>query len=243
VHQLRRLYSAAILVGSGWFLVAHAANGGSGASLVVAVVAGIMLCATPAWRILRHACTFVHEMGHAVAAVGLGGRVQRITYQPDASGLATFSLPTSFGRVRSIIATGAGYAGPPIAGLVAVQAGAAQLGGVWLLTAAGASGLAFLLFVRNLWGGLYTVVLGAGMLALYFRLAWGLDEVAGVWAGVLLGGGVRGALIQCRTTEFSGSDAWAIGKLTFLPGRLVAWAQFGLAVGAVGVGLYLAALG
>lgn len=187
---------------------------------------GVALCYTPLWNILRHGSTFIHEMAHAMCAVILGGRVERIVYNPDASGLATFRLPRSFGRLRSIIAAGAGYLGPPLAGLIGVIGILSEKSSIWVVGGATLSALAFILFVRNLWGWLYTFVFAAGLLTLYFRASWGLNWLAAVWAGALLGGGMRGAFIQCQAGDLTGSDAGEIGRLVYLPGKFIAWVQF-----------------
>lgn len=211
--------------------------------LTMAVAAGVVLCWTPGWRFLRHASTFVHEMAHALVAVILGGRVENIVYRPDASGLATFRLPKSFGRIRSIAAAGAGYAGPTVVGIVAAGSSSGGRAAAWVIGGSVLSVLALLLFVRNLWGSLYTLVVAGALAAAYLRTDWNFEYVAGVCGGVLVGGGIRGSYMQCAAEDLTGSDAGSIGRLLYVPGRLVAWAQFMLSLaGAVGVMLLLLGL-
>lgn len=202
-----------------------------GWQLTVAVGLGMALTAMRfAWKVVRYACTYLHELAHAIAAVLMGGNVQSITYQPDASGLARFSLPMEFGRARLVIAAGAGYAGPGIAGVATV---AAIVGGAeeyWMLGAAIFAGAGMLLLVRSLWGAVYSAGLAGLLIFLVVRLegqwmAW----TAGVWAGVLLAGGVRGALIQVRERDLTNTDAWQIGGILHVPARLVAKFQYSLA--------------
>lgn len=199
--------------------------------LAVAVGLGMSLTAVQfVWKVVRYACTYLHELAHAIAAVLMGGNVQSITYQPDASGLARFSLPMEFGQARLMIAAGAGYTGPGVAGIATV---AAVVGGAeeyWLLAAAIFAGAGMLLLVRSLWGALYSAGLAAMLLFLVIRLegqwiAW----AAGIWAGVLLAGGVRGALIQVRERNLANTDAGQIGGILHVPARLVAKFQYALA--------------
>jgi len=58
--------------------------------------------------------TWVHELCHGIAAIFVGGRVQKLLLFPDTSGLAYTSLPAGDGR-RAFVAQ-AGYTGTAVVG-------------------------------------------------------------------------------------------------------------------------------
>ena len=58
--------------------------------------------------------TWVHELCHGIAAIFVGGRVQKLLIFPDTSGLAYTSLPAGNGR-RAFVAQ-AGYTGTAVIG-------------------------------------------------------------------------------------------------------------------------------
>jgi hypothetical protein len=74
----------------------------------LAVAVSLIASLTPWGEILldpfKLFTTWVHECGHAVAAVLVGGRVMSITIQPDTSGL-TQSLVPSTHLARGIVAS------------------------------------------------------------------------------------------------------------------------------------------
>jgi hypothetical protein len=91
--------------------------------------------------------TFVHELGHGLAALATGGHFERFTVSPDLSGLAWSS-----GGIRFIIAS-AGYVGSAVFGGVLILLAARGIAARTLLVALGVLlGLLCLMFVRNLFG-------------------------------------------------------------------------------------------
>jgi hypothetical protein len=104
--------------------------------------------------------TWVHECGHALMTVLVGGRVTSITIQPDTSGLTHSLVPV--GRVAGGLVASSGYLGAAIVGCLLVAATRVEkwahvillsLGGFMLLTLA--------LWMRNLFG--FAVVLAWGV--------------------------------------------------------------------------------
>lgn len=227
MQYLRRLYAYATVL-----LVSAALAGvrvdswsddGEPWVAVGAVTLGCGLAASPAWKVLRHACTYVHELAHALTALLVGGVVYSVTYEPDASGLAKFSLPREFGRPRLVLAAGAGYLGPGMAGLGTVAAVRSGMTMPWLLGCAVLVLLGMLLLVRSLWGFVYSAAFGAAlwMAGVILAAPWS-TVLGGLLAGVMLGGGVRMARTQLRHRDHTDTDAGVVGKALHLPGSLIA---------------------
>lgn len=216
--------------------------------VLIAVLAGGALAASPAWKVFRYACTYVHELAHAVTALLVGGIVHSITYAPDASGLATYSLPREFGRMRLVLAAGAGYLGPGVVGLGTVAAVRNGMGGVWLVGGAVMVLVGMLLLVRSFWGFMYSAGLGAALWVAGAALGSPSDTiVGGLLAGLFLGGGVRMARTQLSHSDHAETDAGVVGRALHLPGHFVAVLQLlaailllvgGVLISWYGVGLY-----
>lgn len=118
--------------------------------------------------------TFVHELGHGLAALATGGHFERFTVSPDLSGLAWSS-----GGIRFVIAS-AGYVGSAVFGGVLILLAARGLSARTLLTALGVLlGLLCLLFVRNLFGIATGLAIAAALVVAGRRLR-------SPWSDVLL---------------------------------------------------------
>ena len=135
---------------------------------VVAFTAALLAVrARAAWRVCRYLVTVAHEGGHAVVGLLCGRRLSGIHLHADTSGLTVTS-----GRATGLgmMATGAaGYLTPSLLGL----------GGAWLLAGRHVALVlwlaivlfgAMLLALRNAFGILSVVVLGAGLVA---AAGWG----------------------------------------------------------------------
>ena len=189
--------------------------------LAAAVTALLLVVWRPAWRVVRHGVTTVHEACHLVVAALTGRRIMGIRLHSDTSGLAL-----SKGRPRGpgmVLMTAAGYTGPAIVGLAAAF-GVGRGYDVGVLWALVVLALFVLLMIRN-WYGLWTVLV---TLALLGALTWwGTAEVHAFAAHtvtlVLLAGAVR-AVVELGLSRRGGrarsSDADALGRLTRLPGGL-----------------------
>jgi len=211
--------------------------------LLVLVTAGLALLAVvprPAWVLARNAVTIAHEGGHALIAVLVGRRLRGIRLHSDTSGLTlTKGRPTGPGMVFSLLA---GYLTPSLLGL----AGAALLAAgriTLLLWVALALLLAVLVMIRNVYGAVAVLVVGAVVLLVSWYAspaAQAAFAYAGVW--FLLAGGVRpvGELQRLRYRgRAPDSDADQLAGLTHVPGLL--WvAVFGVAnLAALALGGYL----
>ncbi len=116
----------------------------------------------PVWRWSRGLVTIAHEGGHALMAVLMRRRLTGIRLHADTSGL-TFSRgrPTGFGAAMTLFA---GYIAPAALGLMAAAlTGAGRI--VLLLWITLALLAIMLIFIRNWYGALALIVVGAGVFA------------------------------------------------------------------------------
>ncbi|HKE98658.1 MAG TPA: M50 family metallopeptidase [Actinomycetes bacterium] len=195
-----------------------------GPAFLAGAAAGLVLClARRTWSLARLAVTAVHELGHAVTAILLGGRVGRVHLWANTAGLTTFTLPAGLGRLRGGAVALAGYPAPGLAGLAGAWLVVAGLTRWWVGLAAAVAGLLLALWVRNAWGVGSTLAVAA----LLGWLAWAGPSavVTGVGSGLavlLLAGGWRAAWTHLRGREGRRdlSDAVMAGRLLLAPAPL-----------------------
>jgi hypothetical protein len=151
--------------------------------LAVAVAVGVR----PVWRWLRNAVTFVHETGHALAALACGGRVGRIRLRFDTSGDTSWSFRGRAGRARRFAVAAAGYPAAPAAGLAVAWAVAAGHGAVAMVVVAVAWLVVSVVWVRSAWGVCCALAGAAAGAAAWWsgHTRTALDVVGWLW---LLGG-------------------------------------------------------
>ena len=146
--------------------------------LLIAAAATLILYLLPGARVLGRPlillATLVHELGHGLTAMLLGGSFKRLQLWWNGSGAATYEGRFS-ALSRALIAAG-GPLGPPLAALALFWAGTGRDSAhVALAAVASVCLLVAVLFVRNLFGFVFVLLLGAS-LAL---LAWlATDPVA-----------------------------------------------------------------
>lgn len=200
----------------------------------LALLVGALLAILPGgWLSTRLFATYIHETGHAVAALATGRIVTGIRVNADSSGLtSTWGRQGSLGQ---LITTFAGYPAPALAGwgaLAAAQSGHAR----WALAAAlGTSGL--LLLAQRSWRGLLlTVATGAGALLLAADTGSAGALALAAVAGYLLVASPRTLvdlhIVRRSTTGRRGmvahSDADMLAAQTSLPAAV--WESLFLAV-------------
>lgn len=109
--------------------------------------------------------TWVHECGHAIMVVLVGGRVAAITIDPNTSGLTQSLVPS--GRLTQGLVASAGYLGASVVGCLLMAATRvdrrarpilAGIGVFMLLTA--------VMWMRNLFGVMVVIAWGLTLLAL-----------------------------------------------------------------------------
>jgi Peptidase M50B-like len=104
--------------------------------------------------------TWIHECGHAVMVVLVGGSVSSITIQPDTSGLTRSLVPAS--RIAQGLVASSGYLGASIVGCLLMAATRVERRARPILWGLGAFMLlTVVIWMRNLFGAL--VVLGWGI--------------------------------------------------------------------------------
>jgi len=207
-----------------------------------ALVAGVALATAACtvgrlWRVAGLAVTVVHELGHALAALALGGSVRRVRLTADTAGQTSFTLPARAGRARWALVTLAGYPAPGLAGLAGAWLLAAGQARSWLAAAALLLVVLLVLWVRNPWG-VGSVLLGAvGLGWLAAEGSPGVVTATGAGlAALLLVGGWRAAALHATLDGHGGwarpsgavSDSVAVGRL--LPVPAVVWRGLFLAV-------------
>lgn len=109
--------------------------------------------------------TWVHECGHAVMVVLMGGSVTSITIAPDTSGLTRSLMPS--GRVAQGLVASSGYLGASVVGCLLMAATRVEKRARPILRAIGAFMLLTLvIWMRNLFGALVVLAWGVTLLAL-----------------------------------------------------------------------------
>jgi hypothetical protein len=112
--------------------------------------------------------TWVHECGHALMTVMVGGRVASITIAPDTSGLTQSLVPA--GRAASGLVASAGYLGASIVGCLLMAATRVERRARVILLGLGAFMLlTVLLWMRNLFGVLVVLGWGAALVTMARR--------------------------------------------------------------------------
>lgn len=191
-----------------------------------------LLWPTPLVYPLKVFVVLLHEISHALAAIATGGSVESIQLHPAEGGLTLARGGNAF------IMLSAGYLGSLLWGLVLLEAAAARPRAVRI--AVGVVGAFILvmtvLYVRNVFGLLFSVFAGAALLFASKRLRTptlaALLTVLGTTSALY-------ALLDIRSDTIERahlpSDASMLGEMTGIPGVVwgVLWTAIGLALAAV----------
>jgi Peptidase M50B-like len=109
--------------------------------------------------------TWVHECGHALMTVLVGGRVTSIAIEPDTSGLTHSLVPG--GRVARGLVASSGYLGAAVVGCLLVAATRVEKWARWILQSLGlAMLLTLLVWMRNPFGVVAVFAWGVALLML-----------------------------------------------------------------------------
>ena len=112
--------------------------------------------------------TWVHECGHALMAVLVGGRVMSITIAPDGSGLTESVIPAS--RVAAGLVASSGYLGAATVGCLLLAATRIEHRAHTILVGLGTCMLVTLVvWMRNPFGAAVVLVWGVTLIALARR--------------------------------------------------------------------------
>lgn len=176
--------------------------------------------------------TAIHELCHAVAAVGTGGQVHEIAIHASGNG-ATLSSG-GFGLAISF----AGYVGAALVGSLMVALGGAPKTAKGVLAGlAIALSLGMLLWVRSDWVGISAVVLWIGVLGLgatRLKAQWALflTQFLGVQQCVTSVMGLY-VLLQINVRPGIENDAQIAERMTGVPG--IVWALMWVGLSALGL--------
>jgi hypothetical protein len=213
-------------------------GGAAAATLLLYVVPGGRTLARP----LVLLSTYVHELGHGIVAMLVGGSFKRLAVHADASGLAAYEGRFS-PLARAAIAAG-GPLAPPVLAAALFFASTRPLDAPLALGAFGGFlALAALIWVRNVFGWIFGLGLGAALGA----LAFGAPDLAPIACAFLglelsLAAFARGDYLfksQARTAQGTvPSDTAQIAAALWLPhwfwGALLA----AISLGVLGAGLW-----
>ncbi len=139
-------------------------------ALMISIALTVVLYVIPFGRVLAYPLmlfsTFVHELGHGLAALATGGSFSHMFVFADGSGVA-YNSGGGSDIARAIVSAG-GLVGPAIIGGLAFAVGRnTKLSRVGLALFAGLGAVVMALFVRNTFGLVFTglMVAGAGWIA------------------------------------------------------------------------------
>ena len=140
--------------------------------LWVAVAVSLAVSLTPWAPVLlypfRLFTTWVHECGHALMTVLVGGRVMSITIAPDGSGLTESVIPA--GRITAGLVASSGYLGAAIVGCLLLAATRIEKRAHLILVGLGACMLVTLVvWMRNPFGAAVVLAWGVTLVALARR--------------------------------------------------------------------------
>jgi hypothetical protein len=194
--------------------------------LWIAIAVSLVVSLTPWAAFLLYPfklfTTWVHECGHAVATLLVGGRVTSITIQPDTSGLTHSLVPA--GRLGGGIVTSAGYLGAAAVGCLLVAATRVERWAPIILRS-----LAICLFVtlvfwmRNVFGIVVVLAWGVTLMALSRK---GVVHAARFFLGLLAVQVALDSVYDIRVLfliDRGPSDAVTMQHLFLLPAWL--WAS------------------
>lgn len=213
-----------------------------GRALWIAAAVSLVVSLTPWAPLLLYPfklfTTWVHECGHAVATVLVGGSVQAITIAPDTSGLTLGLVPSNV-LARGLVAS-AGYLGASLFGCVLMAAARVERWAHSILLAAGACLLlTAVLWMRNAFGFVVVLAWGAALVALGRR---GASDAARFVLGLLAVQVALNAVFDIRVLFLvagGASDAQTMARLFLLPASLWATAWMVLSVAMLGATLWL----
>ncbi len=185
---------------------------------VLGVLVVVLLWAPVTGRALAQVVTLVHELGHALVGLVVGGRVQRVSLALDASGETLTLMGGRHPKARLTAFTLAGYPAPPLAGLLAAASVASDDHRLLLLLSAVLVAAALVLWVRNLWGILVFLAVAAGLWLVATQADDALTRSIAIGAAWLFGlGGLRSAwqLTHGRAPSTAAlDDAERVAQLT-----------------------------
>jgi hypothetical protein len=214
---------------------------GTGTWLWAAVAVSLIVSLTPWAPLLLYPfklfTTWVHECGHALATLLVGGRVMSITIHPDTSGL-TQSLVPDARLARGVVAS-SGYLGAAAVGCLLMAATRVERWAHVILLSLGVFMLLTLaLWMRNLFGALVVLAWGATLVAF---ARGGMAQAMRFLLSLLAIQVALNSVYDIRVLFLIGrgqSDAATMARLFLLPSWVWATAWMVLSVAMLGATLW-----
>jgi hypothetical protein len=182
--------------------------------------------------------TWVHECGHALMTVLVGGRVTSIMIEPDTSGLTQSLVPA--GRVARGLVASAGYLGAAVVGCLLMAATRVEkFAHVILLSLGAFMLLTLVLWIRNLFG--FGVVLAWGVV-LVTLAGKGIGNAPRFLLSMLAIQVALNSVYDIRALFLIGrgqSDAATMARLFLLPSWVWATAWMLMSVAMLGATLWM----
>jgi len=220
-----RLLSSRRLVGS-WLWTAAAV------SLVVSFTPWSQFLLYP----FKLFTTWVHECGHALMTVIVGGRVTSIAIEPDTSGLTQSFVP--IGRAARGLVASSGYLGAALVGCLLMVATRVERSAHTILLGLGACMLLTLVFwMRNAFGFVVVLLWGVALIALASR---GIGNASRFLLSLLAIQVALNSLYDIRVLfliDRGASDAATMERLFLLPSWMWATAWMATSMAMLGATL------
>ncbi len=119
--------------------------------------------------------TFVHEMGHGITALIVGGEFRQFVMYADGSGAATYALSTPVSHLAAAATAAGGLLAPPfIAGILFFCTRSAKVARVALWIIVAILAISLILVVRNIFGFAFILLLllSCGAIAKWLSNKW-----------------------------------------------------------------------
>jgi Peptidase M50B-like len=208
----------------------------------VAVAISLLVSLTPWAQFLLYPfklfTTWVHESGHAVMTVLVGGRVTSMTIDPDTSGLTQSVVPV--GRIGRGLVASSGYLGAAVVGSLLIASIRVQKWAhVILLSVAALMLLTLVFWVRNLFGA--AIVL-AWSLTLITLARKGVARALRFFLSLLAIQVALNAVYDIRTLfliDRRQSDAETMARLFLLPSWVWATTWMLLSIAILGATIWM----
>jgi hypothetical protein len=209
--------------------------------LWIAAALSLVLSLSPWGQLLlypfRLFTTWVHECGHALVTVSVGGSVSWITIAPDTSGVTRSLVPE--GRIARGLVASSGYLGASVVGCLLMAATRVRRWTRIILWASGALMLLTLvIWIRNLFGFVVVLAWAGALVALARR---GRGNASGFVLSLLAVQVALDSVYDIRVlflVDGEHSDAETMARLFLLPSWLWASAWMLMSVSLLGCTLW-----
>ncbi len=161
----------------------------SGLVLIVSIAVTVLLYLVPYGHVVGYplmlVSTLVHELGHGIAGVMVGGNFQSFEMWPNGAGLA--HVIGYDGRFARAFVSAGGLCGPAVAAAIGFAMARGPRRSKWML---GTLGVLLIIadvwIVRSLFGWLFVTIFAAALLAIAFKASAHFAQMALMFLSVQL---------------------------------------------------------